>query len=373
MDVRKVVPCGLGAVLLALSIAPPTKAQLPSKYELADLRALETAFVDVAGKIRPTVVAIRTYQTRTPAEDHPAVRIPHSQGSGFIIDAAGFIATNAHVIEGGESIVVSLHDGSRLDAVVVQSDPRSDLAVIKVDTSNLPTVRFGDAAKLRVNQWAFACGNPFGLANADGKASVTYGVISALNRQMTDRLVGGDPVRYYGNLIETSAALNPGSSGGPLFNIDGEVIGIVAAIETSSGVNEGHGFAIPIDHDIRRVFDTLRSGQLVRYGYLGVSIDEVDPPESRRVADTMQPRGAKITRVEPDGPADRAGLKPGDVIIEINHTPIEGRDHLIRVVGFTPVESQAQITYLRRQVKRNATITIADRPMTLALERPEQR
>jgi len=353
---------------LAALLSSVVTAQAPHRYELADLRALEQAFVDLAANVRPSVVAIRTYQTRRPSDTDAAVRIPHSQGSGLIIDPAGFIATNAHVVEGGESIIVVLHDRSRFDAVLVQADERSDLAVLKIDASNLPPVRFGDAGKLRVNQWAFACGNPFGLANDDGKASVTWGVISALNRQMTDRLVGGDPMRYYGNLIETSAAINPGSSGGPLFNLDGQVVGIIAAIETASGVNEGHGFAIPVDKDVQHVLDSLKSGRGVRYGFLGVSVDEVEMPDSRRVADTSQARGARITRVDAEGPAGRAGLKPNDVVIEFNGVPIQDRDHLIRIVGFTPVGSEVNVTYLRKQVKRKAAVTVADRQSSLGLE-----
>lgn len=353
---------------LAVVLSSVVSAQAPHRYELADLRALEQAFVDLAANVRPSVVAIRTYQTRRPSDTDAAVRIPHSQGSGLIIDPAGFIATNAHVVEGGESIIVVLHDRSRFDAVVVQADERSDLAVLKIDASNLPPVRFGDASTLRVNQWAFACGNPFGLANDDGKASVTWGVISALNRQMTDRLVGGDPMRYYGNLIETSAAINPGSSGGPLFNLNGEVVGIVAAIETASGVNEGHGFAIPVDKNVQHVLDTLKSGQTVHYGFLDLSVAEVETPESRRVADSVQPRGARVVQVKPAGPGARAGLKPGDIIIGFNGTPIEGSDQLIRLVGFTPVGTEAKVTFLRKQVKREVAITVADRQSSIGLQ-----
>jgi serine protease Do len=356
---------------LAVVLSSRATAQTPHRYELADLRALEQAFTDLAVNVRPSVVAIRTYQTRRPSDTDAAVRIPHSQGSGLIIDTSGFIATNAHVIDGGESIVVMLHDRSRFDAVVVQTDERSDLVVLKIDAANLPPVRFGDGSKLRVNQWAFACGNPFGLANHDGKASVTWGVISALNRQMTDRLVGVDPMRYYGNLIETSAAINPGSSGGPLFNLDGEVVGIVAAIETASGVNEGHGFAIPVDKNLLQVMDTLKSGRAVRYGFLDVTVAEVEAPESRRVADSVQPRGARVMQVKPAGPGDRAGLKPGDVIIGFNGTPIEGSDQLIRLVGFTPVGTEAKVTFLRKQVRREVAITVADRRASLD-HRPAQ-
>ncbi len=343
-------------------------AQDRSGYALADLKALEQTFVTLAEKVRPSVVAIRTYQTRRASGVDTVLRVPRSQGSGFIIGSDGYIATNAHVIEDANSVTVIAQDGLRYEASVVHTDERGDLAVLKIDATDLPAVRWGDPEKLRVNQWAFACGNPFGLANDDGQASITYGVISALNRHMTDRLAGADPERYYGNLVETSAAINPGSSGGPLFNIDGEVIGVVTAIETSSGVSEGHGFAIPTDVHVRSVLDTLKQGKPFRYGYLGVTVEEVDPPASRRVADSMQPRGAKIARVNaPDGPAGRAGLQAEDVVTEYNGTAVESRDHLIRLVGFTPAGTEVPVTYLRKHVKRKATITIGERDPVQAI------
>jgi len=342
---------------------PPAISQERTRYPLADLKALQQTFVDLADQVRPSVVAIRTYHLRKAAAPDTVVKMPHSQGSGFIIDPDGYIATNAHVIEAAQAVAVIMQNGLRYEATVLRVDPRSDLAILKVDAEGLPAVRWANTNNLRVNQWAFACGNPFGLANEDGRASITYGVISALGRHMTDRLVGGDPNRYYGNLIETSAAINPGSSGGPLFNIDGEVIGVVTAIETSSGVNEGHGFAIPTDAHVRGILDTLKTGSTFRYGYLGVAVEEVDPPESRRVADSMQPRGAKIIHVNLDGPAGSAGLQPNDIVTEYNGTPIQSSDHLIRLVGFTPIGSDASITYVRKTVKRKAVVTIADRPI----------
>ncbi len=354
------------AIGLILGSSAISSGQVPERYRTADLRALQEAFTELAERVRPSVVAIRTYQIRNPSSEDRAVRFPHSQGSGLIIDSGGLIATNTHVIEGAQLISVVLQNGWRFDARIQQVDLRSDLAVLKIDAENLPAARLGNASSLKVNQWVFACGNPFGLANDDGRASITYGVVSALGRNMTDRLVGAEQVRYYGNLIETSAAINPGSSGGALFDIDGQVVGIVTAIETASGVNEGHGFAIPVDPQTIAILEALKAGRAFRYGFLGVTVDEVDAPESRRVAHLLHPRGAKIARVDPPtGPAARAGLQPNDVVIEFNGTPIEDKDHLVRLVGFTPVGSQAEITFLRKRVKRKINVTIADRHETL--------
>jgi len=361
-----------GIIILAF-LSARGSGHPPDRYDLADLKALEKAFTDLARKVRPSVVAIRTYRVRKPGDRDTLVKLPFSQGSGFVIDASGFIATNRHVIDGADLIDVILDNGLHHDAEVVKYDERGDLAVLKVSTTDLTPVRFGDAANVKVNQWAFACGNPFGLANADGRASITYGVVSAVGRQMTDRLPGNDQVHYYGNLIETSAAINPGSSGGPLFNIDSEVIGIVTAIESASGVNEGHGFAIPIDKNTRGILDTLKAGKDVRYGFLGVTVDDVAVPDSRQVADSGRLRGARITGINPsNGPAAAAGLKPADIIIEFDGTPVESSDHLVRLVGYTPVGSEVTVTYLRRQVKRKATVIVTDRFETRGVTTPNE-
>lgn len=350
------------AVLLLCFTTSVARSSNNAAYSIVDLKALERGFVELAETVRPTVVAIRAYQVRAGAEPDTRLRVPISQGSGFIIDSNGFITTNLHVIDTAHAISVILSDGTSHDASLVQKDERADLAVLSIDAKGLPAVRWGDATKVRVNQWSFACGNPFGLANRTGQPSITYGVVSALGRDMTDRIAEDTNLHYYGNLIETSAAINPGSSGGPLFNLDGEVIGVVTAIQTSSGVNEGMGFAIPIDANTRRILDSLKRGEAVRYGYLGVGVDDVEPPTSTRVSDLGRVRGARITKVEPsNGPAAIAGLNPNDVVIEFNGTPIENRDHLIRVVGFTPVGTQATIKFLRKRVERKATITVGDR------------
>ncbi|MBI4718164.1 MAG: trypsin-like peptidase domain-containing protein [Planctomycetes bacterium] len=359
--------------VLAVS-AGVARAQLARKYELPDLKAMEEAFVRLAAQVRPSVVALNTYRVRDPAAARAAqIPIKISQGSGLIMDAEGYIATNRHVLEDANYFVALLHDGRRFDATVRQTDLRSDLAVLKIDAEGLVPVRWGDLASVKVGQWAMACGNPFGLALDNGSPSVTVGTVSALGREMTRRLQVDPLVQYYGNLIETSSPVNPGSSGGPLFNVDGEVIGIVTAIETRSGVNEGVGFAIPVDRNTRHILETLKTGEKVRYGYLGVTVENVDPPASRRVADTGSARGVRITVVDPaDGPAAKAELRPGDVILDIGGTPIDDADQLIRVISFLPVGSQVDITYTRRQVKRRTTAVLGDRHEMLRIESPDR-
>jgi len=359
----------LAVALAGIFALPPQGGAEPrTRYELADLKALENAFSDLADVVRPSVVAIRGYQIRNSTERDSLVKVPIAQGSGFIISAEGHIATNRHVLEDADVITATLHDGRYYEATLRETDARSDLAVLKIEADNLKPVKWGDITRVRVNQWAFACGNPFGLANHSGDSSITVGVVSALGRQMTQRISGDSQVHYYGNLIETSAAINPGNSGGPLFNVDGEVIGVVTAIETSSGVNEGLGFAIPIDPNTRRILETLSEGKEVRYGFLGVSVNDLEAPATRRVSDTRPHRGARIVRIDPpEGPAGKAGLKPDDVVIEINGVPVIDTDHLVRMVGFTPVGSSVTITYVREQVKRKATVMVGDRYELLGL------
>ncbi len=350
----------LAFVLLAGVVFTQTvQAGLPAKYELADLKALERAFVSLADQVRPSVVAIVTYERRG---RNGRLKVRYSQGSGFIISADGYIATNRHVIEDADSITVVLHNGLDYEADLVQADPRSDLAVLKIDAGKLVPARLGDGDSVRPNQWVFACGNPFGLANEDGRTSITFGVISALGRQMTQRLVGASETEYYGNMIETSATINPGSSGGPLFDVDGRVIGVVTAIETSSGVSEGHGFAVPFDKNIRRIINMLKDGVEVRYGFLGVQVSDVPRDRTGRVVEMTPYRGALLDAVSVSGgPADRAGLKAKDIVIEYDGTPVQSMDHLVRMVGFTPVGSEASITYLRKGVKRRTVVTVGDR------------
>jgi serine protease Do len=346
------------------------RADPPIQYQLPDLKALEQAFESLADTVRPGVVAIRAYSA--PAPSSGLVKIPLSQGSGFVIDADGYVATNHHVIEGADFVTVVLMSGQEYGAEIRQVDRRSDLAVLKIDAENLQPVHWGDLAEVKIGQWAFACGNPFGFANLDGNTSLTVGVVSALGRQMTHRLEADSQIHYYGNLIETSAPINPGSSGGPLFNIDGQIIGVVVAIETRSGVSEGAGFAIPINDDTWQILDTLMAGEQVRYGFMGVTVEDVPPPESRRVADLTAQRGAKIRGITPtDGPAAQAGLKPGDIVIKVDGEPVENSDHLVRLIQYRRVGANVDVTYLRKQVKRRTAVTLGDREQLLGIAASE--
>ncbi|MFQ5491682.1 MAG: trypsin-like peptidase domain-containing protein [Phycisphaerae bacterium] len=356
------------AVGVALIWAGPGRAQvLDRPPTVKDLRDLQEAFVRLAKRVKPTVVAVRTYATvplgpRDPNSQVQRREVPRSHGSGAILSHDGFILTNTHVIEGAQAIGVVLHDGREFEAKLVQADQRSDLAVLKIDTAGLRSVKFGDLEDVRQGQWCFAMGNPFGLANATGQLSVTYGIVAALGQDLSNELNAGIDddwaVRYYGNLIQTSAAINPGNSGGPLFDIDGRMIGVVTAIASSSGVTEGLGFAIPMSELNRRIIETLRKGEAFSYGYLGVQFNQ-----SPRGTPTRR-RGVRITGLAPpNGPAGRAGLRAADVIVEFSGVPVRDADHFQRLIGGTPAGTTAVVKYLRDGQERSARITLDARPV----------
>ncbi len=341
-------------------------AQARGQYDLADLKALERAFVKLADEVRPSVVAVRTYLVVSGEGRSRNNRRSYSQGSGFVLSSSGDIGTNFHVIEDADAVTVTLSDGSTHDAEILSADRRRDLAVLHIEVRGLKPIRFADLSKVRPNQWSFAAGNPFGLANRDGNTSVSWGTVTALGREMTGPLVGNSQTEYYGNLIETSAAINPGNSGGPLFNLRGELIGVVTAIETSSGVNEGAGFAIPANEDTIRILQTLQAGEQVRYGFLGVEVGPVPPPTSRRVARSLAARGALISRISPpDGPAGRAGLKAEDIVVSVDGQAVANSDELVRLIQYKPVGSTITLAFLREKIKRTAKVTLGDRETLL--------
>ncbi len=357
---------------LAIWHAPNARAQMPGKYRIADLKALENAFVAVAETVRPSVVAIRTFLVNDPKDiDMRFPGISISQGSGFVVSEDGFIATNRHVLEEANHFKITLHNGLQYSANLVESDPRNDLAVLKIDAEGLTPVTWVEDDGVKVGQWTLAVGNPFGLANKVGRPSVTFGTVSSLGRNMTARLAKDQSIQYYGNLIETSSTINPGSSGGPLFNIDGQMIGVVTAIETSSGVSEGAGFAIPANADIHRVISTLKKGVIPRYGFMGISLNNtVARTVSKEVIKSHIYKGTEIGTITANGPAALAGLKPRDVIIEVNGQSVEDSDHLVRLVSFSTVGTKVDVTYIRHNVKRKTTVTLGDRYEMLGVAMP---
>ncbi|MFT6624533.1 MAG: serine protease Do, partial [Cycloclasticus sp.] len=233
----------------------------------------------------------------------PRQRDSHSLGSGFIISRDGFLLTNHHVVKDADEIIVRLQDRRELKATLVGSDERTDVALLKVEANDLPVVKFGSSEALKVGEWVFAIGSPFGF-----DSSVTAGIVSAKGRSL--------PQENYVPFIQTDVAINPGNSGGPLFNLNGEVVGINSQIYSRSGGFMGLSFAIPIDVALNVSNQLKESGHVVR-GWLGVRIQDVTR-ELAESFDMKKPHGALVAQVLPDSPAEKAGIKVGDVIVSFN-------------------------------------------------------
>jgi serine protease Do len=270
-----------------------------------------------------------------------------SMGSGFIVSKDGYVLTNNHVVDGAEEIIVRLSDRRELEATVVGTDPRSDLAVLKVEATDLPVVRLGDSSELEVGEWVVAIGSPFGFDH-----TVTAGIVSAKGRAL--------PSENYVPFIQTDVAINPGNSGGPLFNLEGEVVGINSQIYTRSGGFMGVSFAIPVDVAMN-VLDQIRDQGYVSRGWLGVLIQEV----SRDLAQSFglsKPHGALVAEVMPGSPAAEAGLRPGDIILEFEGEEIGLSAELPPLVGRVPVGSTANLEIMRNGNRQNLGVTIGELP-----------
>ena len=264
-------------------------------------------------------------------------------GSGFIISPDGFVMTNAHVIDGADEVYVTLTDKREFKAKVLGADARTDVAVLKIEGDKLPTVPIGDSDKIRVGEWVIAIGSPFNLEN-----TVTAGIISAKQRDTGDYLA----------LIQSDVAVNPGNSGGPLINMRGEVIGINSQIATLSGGYNGISFAVPIDEAMRVAEQLKKNGKVTR-GRIGVQIGEV----SKEVAESLglkTAQGAEVSLVEPGGPADKAGIRAGDIILKFNGSPINRSTDLPRLVGGTAINSKASVTVWRKGVQQDIAVTVAE-------------
>ncbi len=322
------------------------------------------SFADVVRSVKPAVVNVFSTRlvrgpgsTGDPAEDFfrhffgegpPRAQRQQSLGSGFIIDRDGYIVTNAHVVQQAEQIRVKLSNREEYDADVIGTDPKTDVAVIKIKPrKDLPVVRLGDSDALDIGDWVIAIGNPFGLAE-----TVTAGIVSAKGR-----VIGAGP---YDDFIQTDASINPGNSGGPLVNIRGEVVGINTAIFSRSGGSVGIGFAIPINH-ARRVADALRGGGRVVRGWLGVGVQAVTP-ELAESFGLAEPRGALIVDVEAGGPAAKAGLQRGDVLLTYNGVTITDSHQIPTLVADTPVGSVVELTVLRDRREQRLRIKVAEQP-----------
>jgi serine protease Do len=263
-------------------------------------------------------------------------------GSGFILSQDGYVMTNAHVVDDADTIYVTLTDKREFKAKLIGEDDRTDVAIVKIQASNLPTVTIGDSNKVRVGEWVVAIGSPFGLDN-----TVTAGIVSAKGRDTGDYLP----------FIQTDVAVNPGNSGGPLIDMQGQVIGINSQIYSRTGGFMGISFAIPIDEAMRVAEQLKATGKVVR-GRIAVAVG----PVTKDVADSLglpRAEGALVSSVEPGGPADKAGVQPGDIILKFNGVPVDTDTDLPRMVGDTKPGTQATLTVWRKGRTSNFSITVA--------------
>ena len=285
-----------------------------------------------------------------------------STGSGFIISSDGYLLTNNHVVEDADEVKVSLGDRREYKAEIIGTDPRSDVAVLKIDAEDLPTLKIGKSEKLRVGEWVVAIGSPFQL-----RFSVTSGIVSAKGRSIPN---GSDST--YVPFIQTDVAINPGNSGGPLFNLDGEVIGINSQIYTRSGGYMGVSFAIPIDYAMD-VADQLRENGYVARGWLGVSIQEVTSELAEALGMEI-PKGALVSQIIEDSPAEKSGLKEEDVILFFDGEEIFYSSDLPLTVGSIRPESKVNAMILRDGKKKTVQVTVGELPKdpALAFENTQQ-
>jgi serine protease Do len=391
--------CGWGAVLLSVTAVGVTAPVGLSGWftspvvEAATPAQLAQGFADIVKKVTPAVVNIAVTGGESvrrpggprrpplppgpfggppegpPGEEPPGMEPPplpgppgrpdQSAGSGVILDSSGFIVTNNHVVENATQITVTLSDRREFPAKVVGTDPKSDLAVVKIEAENLPSLKWADYDKLQVGDVVLAVGSPFGLSS-----TVTLGIISALGR-------GNVGIADYEDFIQTDAAINPGNSGGALVNLNGELIGINTAIFSRTGGSEGIGFAIPSSIALDIVESLVKTGKVVR-GWMGIAIQEITPalaksfklPEQRKT-------GVLISDVNEDGPSAKAGLKRGDVIVGFDDKEIQNVSQLRNMVARTLVGRSAKVKVLRDGKEQLVAVKIGERPADEMLARRE--
>jgi serine protease Do len=368
LAVLLIVPLGAWATQTQTAVTTPRTADAaPAAPAIPGALPEAYPWMRLAEELTPAVVNVRTIQDTPRGRDRVEESLPESfrrrlppelrermperpralrgLGSGFVVDPNGYIVTNHHVVDGARSIEVALSDGRKLEARLVGSDAETDLALLKVEATGLPVIPLGRSSALRVAEPVMAIGNPFGLDH-----TVTVGIISG-----TGRVIGAG---RYDDFLQTDAAINPGNSGGPLINTRGEVVGIATAIASRSGGFQGVGFAIPVDL-ARPILDQLRTAGKVTRGWLGVSIQPLTPDLARSFG-LPAPKGALVASVAEGSPAERAGLKPGDVIVRYEGRAVDNPRELPPLVANTEVGRTVELGVVRDASDRVLRVTVGN-------------
>ena len=330
--------------------------------------SLQTVVDQLVQRVGRAVVAIET--DRSPGSlgrDAAEPRAWTATGSGVIIRPDGMILTSQHVLEDALAVHVTLHNGRRYRGRIVASDARADLAVLQIAGEDLEPAELGDVRTIRRGHLVFALGNPLGLA-ADGQAAVSMGLVSAIGRPLPGS-TGADEDRYYGDMIQTSAAIHPGHSGGPLIDLHGRVIGVLTAVSTTAGGSEGLAFAVPLSARTPPVSDRLLEGRPMEYGYLSVEVSTLTQAQ-RRTAALSAVGGVLVDSVTPGGPARQIDLQRGDIIVTVDDQPIASADEFIQIVGSIEPGAVVDIAYQRGAEHFTSTLAVARRPQSGADEGP---
>lgn len=365
----------VSALLGLLLLVAPLSVRGESQDSVAALRQMGKAFTAIAEKASPAVVSLKAVSTvtrdssryyywpfdedpfdfwfgpRSPRERTPQRRSRQqpvtAMGSGFIISPDGYILTNNHMVGDAKKVEIELTDGRKFTAKIIGTDPVSDVAVVKIDAENLPHLELADSDALEVGEWVLAIGNPLGLSH-----TVTAGIVSAKGRSVN--------LAEIENFIQTDAAINRGNSGGPLLNLDGKVVGINTAIVGATG-NIGIGFAIPINM-AKHAYKQLREGKSVERGFIGVQLGELDPEMAASLGLPEDTKGVTVSMVVPDSPAEKAGLKVYDVIVEFEGQGVDKRNEFINRVSMLEPGTKVKLVVLRDGKRKPFDVTLGTRP-----------
>ena len=355
------VPALAGPLFIALAVsAPPAAAQgragLPDFTDLYEKQGATVVSIDVTQRVRRGARDQPELSEDDPFYEFfrrfgplprrgPQPEFAQAAGSGFIVAADGYVVTNAHVVDGADEVKVKLSDKREFTAKVIGADKRTDIALIKIDAKDLPRVTIGDPDKLKVGEWVVAIGKPFGLEN-----TMTAGIVSAKGRDL--------PQENLVPFIQTDVAINPGNSGGPLFNMRGEVVGINSLIYSRTGTYMGLAFAIPIDVAMNTVAQLRDKGKVTR-GRIGVTIQELTK-EAAEAFGMKQAGGALVNSVEKGGPAEKAGLEAGDIIVKVDGRDVKSSTDLPRIISAVRPGTKVTVSVWRKNTTRDFAVTVAE-------------